>query len=156
MYRPTPDQALVKSRIHSGLRDQPWLDASKLTVAELCQRADEPRLKTWLADAEFRSWLLDANTVRAKIDAALERAVDALCDIVSDPDVGPRGKVTAASVVRAAEVLAQLGGLYPEKTKTVVFADRELAALDETQLESQIKLYESRRKRQLAAGGADE
>ncbi len=88
IYRPTPDQRLVKAEFLTALKDGPHPE--KITAAFAVQVTDRSVIEKWWSVEGFRQWFLDSqafeNRAEAYASSALEIAHEIAVTGVRDGD----------------------------------------------------------------------
>lgn len=118
-------QKRTKIQFWRKVSDNPLVEPKNLSNAEIAEIAQEPQLKLWLANEEFRAWFMDDKALEDLLQLGAESAVERLISIVNETNVGPREAVSSSSQVAAAKILLDFAGLAPaKKTETTIKADQ--------------------------------
>lgn len=136
-WTPTQAQMLAKARLHARLRDLSILtDIGSLAPARLAELAGDRRLSRWLDNPDFVAWVYDRDDFAHRAIALKDEAIQVLADILRaeyEPKV-----LTAKDKLKAADMLLQLTGAYPSKTKEIRYLDKDLAELTEAEATKQL------------------
>lgn len=136
-YRPSREQERAKARLHQRLRERAEVvDLASLTADEVATLAGNRRVLTWLRDSGFAAWLADRDSW--VVDAlAMRQTVIAVIAEVLTSDYEPK-VLTAKDKLKAADMLAQLAGMYPPKSREVRFLDKDLDAMPPDQVQAEL------------------
>lgn len=138
-WQPTKPQRKFKARAY---QQNPKVDFSKLTPLEVQTLTGNRSVKTWMTDEktgwEFRDWFYNKNYAKQLLESGAEIAVQELIGILENPDMGPRGEVTAAAKVNAAKTLLDYAGYAPAKINEK-YLDQAIQDMDESQLEEFVR-----------------
>ena len=131
MFNPSLPQAKYKAKLHAEHKQLDWatLDGKGLQTL-----TGNRSVQGWWADEEFRDWLKEQNTDKLLIAATTVDAIERLRAIILEDDVGPGGKVTAASQVAAARIIMEFAGLAPATHKVVEYKDKDIEKMNEIEL----------------------
>ena len=118
-------QKRAKIQFWRKVEDNPLIDASNLSNANIAEIVGDINVKLWLADPEFKAWFLDDKSLDDLLQLGAESAVERLISIVNETNVGPREAVSSSSQVAAAKILLDFAGMSPvKKTETTLKADQ--------------------------------
>lgn len=146
VFRPSQSQEYAKARLHDRLKARADLvDLASLTAQEVADLAGNQRVLGWLKDPAFAAWLADNDAYAYTALALRETAVAVLADILR-ADYEPK-ILTAKDKLKAADMLFQLTGAYPAKSKEVRFMDAELERMPADQVRAEL----AERRKALAA-----
>ncbi len=127
-YKPSHEQERAKARLQLALRERGEVtDLGSLTADEVAHLAGNRKLLTWLREPGFAAWLGDKNTWMVSALALQETVIAVLADILTS-DYEPK-ILTAKDRLKAADMLLQLTGSYPAKSKEVRFLDKDLETM---------------------------
>jgi hypothetical protein len=94
-----------------------------------------------MKNPQFAAWWFNKDVVRQKLLATQELAVDRLTQILLTDDIGPKGTVSAASVVRAAELLMNYSGMAPPKKTEITAKTDNINNMNRDQLREFLKSH---------------
>lgn len=92
-------------------REELGIAATSLAKEDVVKLSQTTAISQWLNDESFAAWFFDVNTVRIKIAAFVEAAVDRLGEIITSHDE----KTRPADVIKAADQLFKLAGAYAKE-----------------------------------------
>jgi hypothetical protein len=138
-------QQEAKAGFWAVAADSPMVDPADLTLAAVQQLCPDTRIKHWWSQPGFREWFCNKNEWRQRVEYLVNKGLDAIEDVLSDPDAAPSARV------KAFEVLARLSDKEPARVKEVRFSDSFINNMSEAQLEE----YVRRQSKQLLAKEPD-
>lgn len=136
-FAPTLEQGRAKARLQARLRERGGLtDLASLRADEIAQLAGNRRVLTWLRTPAFAAWLADSDTYAHQAVAMRELAVQVIGEILLGDY---EAKIlTAKDKLKAADMLLQLTGAYPAKSREVRFLDKDLDAMPPDEVQAQL------------------
>lgn len=99
VFAPTPDMRRVKAAFWSKMQDNPNLSGSAGTLAAVQQIVTDKRLAKWWSLPGFSEWFQNGEEYRERMEYLADLALDALEQILTDPDANASAKVTSAKLV---------------------------------------------------------
>ena len=99
IFAPTPDMRRVKAAFWSKTRDNPHLVDSASTLTSIQQTVTDKRLTKWWSLPGFQAWFQNGEEYRERMEYLADLALDALEQILTDPDANASAKVTSAKLV---------------------------------------------------------
>jgi hypothetical protein len=129
----TPAMQRAKSAFWTIAADTPMVDPSDITLAAIQQICPDTRVKRWWSIPGFREWFCNKHEWRQRVEYLVNRGLDAIEDVLSDPEAAPSARV------KAFEVLAKLSNKEPARVKEVRFADSQIEKMSKEQLEAFIE-----------------
>ena len=114
IFKPTVAQSRFKAKLLSACATNPLLDVRGMSTGEMARYGGSRSVERWIKDEQFHAWLLDDEADRNMVKAGAHDAVSALLSIINEPDMGPKGKVTASAKVAAANLIMKSAGLFSE------------------------------------------
>jgi hypothetical protein len=137
-FEPSRTQSSAKARFWSRLREQNGLvELSTLTKAEVVQLSGSRHVEGWLRDPKFALWFFDKDSLTHRLQALKETAVDVLEEVLLSEY--QQGVLTAKDKLKAADLLLQVTGSFPSRTKEVVFADERISKMTEDEVDKELK-----------------
>lgn len=133
IFAPTPDMRRVKAAFWSKTRDNPHLVDSASTLTSIQQTVSDKRLAKWWSLPGFSSWFQNGEEYRERMEYLADLALDALEQILTDPDANASAKVTSAKLVL--EATSKL----PSKEETSPVS--RLEVMNRQELEDYIKRH---------------
>lgn len=138
-FNPTQSQLAAKAKIHSFLKEHPTVQISQMSATAMANAAGTTKVHEWLKNAEFVNWWVDDKVVGNKIYALQELAADRLREILTSPiEAGKDALVTSKDVLAAARMAFELGNAFPKANEKIVFADRQISKMDESETEREL------------------
>lgn len=142
-FKPKREQTLAKSKFWARYEEQSaLLDLESLTKEDVRRMSGSRHVETWLRDPEFAAWFFEKDALAYRLRALKETAVDVLEEILTS-DYEDK-VLTAKDKLKAADLILQVTGSFPSRTKEVVFYDERLNRLSPEELERE--LAEARQK----------
>jgi hypothetical protein len=140
-FNPTQAQRLAKARLKKwAASGESKMDPRNLNPAALATITKSPNLVKWASDPEFMDYLFDSDDMAARIGCLAELTLDRLYEILTSPIEGGRdATITANHVLAAAKQVIELAALAPKQERKVVFADKEVEALDAEATQKEIE-----------------
>jgi hypothetical protein len=136
-FRPTLEQERAKARLQLALRDRAeHIDLATLSADEVAGLAGNRRVLTWLRDPGFAAWLADKDGWVADALAMRQTVISVIADILTS-DYEPK-ILTAKDKLKAADMLAQIAGMYPPKSREVRFLDAEVERMSPDQVRAEL------------------
>ena len=99
VFVPTPDMRRAKAAFWSRFADAPPLSAGPLTLAAAQQIGADKRLAKWWSLPGFQDWFQNGEEFKERMEYLADLALDALEQVLSDPDANPSAKVASAKLV---------------------------------------------------------
>jgi hypothetical protein len=130
-FNPSLPQSKFKASLYAK---HPKIVVSELTPQQLQTLTNNRSVVKWAEQEGFLEWLGEKDTVRRLLEATSESAVACLMSIVTETDVGPAGRVTAANQVAAARLILEYAGFTPPSHKVVEYRDKDIEKMTETEL----------------------
>lgn len=134
-FGPSEAQAGAKAKLYG------WLDARKglvgietLSQDELASACGTRRVLEWLKDPEFQLWLYERDVFGLKVQATKEAALAVLRDIALDTS----GAMAPKDQLKALQMLLELAGAFPSKTKEIRFLDKDLNDMPDHETDRQL------------------
>lgn len=121
------------------LEGNPLVTAETATIEDV-RRVCGARTANWLeGNPEGAQWFFDRDSYSVSVEALKEVSLDVLREIMLTPlEPGDR-TLTARDKLKAAETILQLAGAFPSRTgPKVTFLDKEVAKLDEGQVDQRL------------------
>ena len=98
VFGPTPDMRRAKAAFWSRFSDAP-LSGGPLTLAAAQQIGADKRLAKWWALPGFQDWFQNGEEFKERMEYLADLALDALEQVLADPDANPSAKVASAKLV---------------------------------------------------------
>lgn len=127
-YRPTEEQQKVKAAFWTNQHRDDTIILSEITLARAYQVTGDSRLANWWSEPGFKGWFANKDEFKQKIEHLLNVGLNAISDLLRDPEV------QASAKVKAFEVLARLADKEPVKVKEVKFADKKIQEMNPAEL----------------------
>jgi hypothetical protein len=136
-FRPKKEQMLAKSKFWGRYEEQAaLLDLQSLTKEDVRRMSGSRHIETWLRDPEFAAWFFEKDSLAFRLRALKEAAVDVLEEILLSEY--EEKILTAKDKLKAADLILQVTGSFPSRTKEVVFYDERLNRLSPEELEKEL------------------
>ena len=137
-FSPNRTQNSAKARFWAKFKGQAGLvELSTLTKLEVIQLSGSKAVEAWLRDPKFALWFFDKDSLSHRLHALKETAVDVLEEILLSEYQA--GVLSAKDKLKAADMLLQVTGSYPSRTKEIVFADERISKMSEDEVERELK-----------------
>jgi len=130
-FTPTLPQSKFKASLYAK---HPRVQVSELTPQQLQTLTGNRSVVRWAEQEGFLEWLAEKDTVKRLLEATSESAVKCLMNIITETDVGPTGRVTAANQVAAARLILEYAGFTPPSHRVVEYRDKDIEKMSETEL----------------------
>lgn len=127
-YRPTEEQQEVKAAFWANQHRDDTIILSDITLARAYQVTGDSRLAKWWSEPGFKGWFSNKDEFKQKIEHLLNVGLQAMNDLLRDPEV------QASAKVKAFEVLAKLADREPVKVREVKFADKKVQEMTPAEL----------------------
>lgn len=126
-FVPSKPQRKAKARFWSEIQNNPLIDPTCLSLAEIGRLAGTTTVAKWAAEEPgFRAWFTSKDEIKVMLKMGAEAAVERLVAIVQETDVGPKGTVSAGTQVQAAKLLLEFGGFAPAQQKEIKVTSNQL------------------------------
>jgi len=142
-------QREAKSRLHRYLEEfsetKSLENITSTEMAHVC-KVGHSTLKRWFDCSEaFELWFFDSTSFSTEVDALSEMAIERLHEIITSP-IGTKrdDPVKAKDILAAIRLAAELADRFPKKAKEVIFADKQLAKLNESEVDNELKKLEGK------------
>jgi len=99
MLNITPEMRDCKTRFWKMLEGNPICDPDHVTLAAVQQLTGDKKVKVWWEKPAFVKWFTAGDEYEVKLSSAKYTAVDALLDIMMNPDSPASARVAAAKTV---------------------------------------------------------
>lgn len=99
MLQVTEEMRACKTRFWKMLDSNPICDPEHITLAAVQQLTGEKKLKGWWEKPAFVSWFTSGDEYEVKLSSAKFSAVDALMDVLMNPDSPASARVAAAKII---------------------------------------------------------
>lgn len=141
-FKPTPHQTLAKAGFHRRLSEMSFMysletmSLDKIAKMASCSLA---QIEDWGRQPGWAAWFFEADTAERLIHAHKELAIRSIINVLQMPiGDGKDGSVQPKDLLKAAELLARLGDMEPNKRKEVTFLDKDLGKLSNDEVDSEI------------------
>lgn len=127
-YIPTSAQQKLKSQFWLNWRGNPMVDPSSMSAAQVAAMAGDSKVEAWMRDPLFKSWFLNADEWRSKLDAMFEAWIDKaaarlMSSTMSDGDLIKLGKLLGEFTNRTTTVKEKAPTpVNPEQAKEILGA----------------------------------
>jgi hypothetical protein len=108
-FRPTPEMRKVKSIVLSRLADDPSSAPGTLLTQSTAERMAGRSLAEWWGQPGFQEWLSNHEEFRERLEGLALTAMDALENVLTQPDMQP------TAIVNAAKVVMELASKFPRQ-----------------------------------------
>lgn len=126
IYRPTPDQRLIKAEFHTALASGP--SPEKITAAFAVQVTNRIVIEKWWSVAGFKAWFLDSQSFESRAEAYANSALEIAHEIATTG-------MKDGDRLAAAKLLMDIAGKIKKQAAEVRFLDDSIpddaAELDE-------------------------
>lgn len=132
----------AKATFWNRIQKNPALDPSRMDANEIARISGYSDIIIQLQRPEFKEWFMDQDTNKSLLEAGVSGAVETLTRIVClDVDAITKGElaVKIGDVVRACEVMLKYAGYEPIRHKSIEVVDREVAKMNEADLDQFIE-----------------
>ena len=114
IYRPTPDQRLVKAEFQTALADGPHPE--RITAAFAVQVTDRSVIEKWWGVTGFRQWFLDNRSFENRAEAYADSALEIIHEIAV-------AGVRDSDRLAAARTLMDIAGKVKKQQAEIRFLD---------------------------------
>lgn len=137
-FKPTHHQTLAKAGFHRRLSEMSFMySLETMSLDQIAKMAScsLAQIEDWGKQAGWAAWFFEADTAERLIHAHKELAIRSIINVLQMPiGDGKDGSVQPKDLLKAAELLARLGDLEPNKRKTVEFLDKDLGKMTEDEV----------------------
>lgn len=127
-WYPTVPQKKFKAKAY---REHPSVDFKTLTPTQVQTLTGNRSVHKWLEDPEFAEWFHNADHNKQLLEAGVESAIQALIEIIEDPEHRQR--------VAAADKLLAYAGYTPASKREVTYKDADIEKMSEAELKAFIQ-----------------
>lgn len=134
IYDPSSRDREIKVRFWQAMEDNPMVDASLVTVAMAAKMTGSRNLEALWSKPGFKSWFLNDNEFRQRVDVLSSLALDAIEAVLKSDD--PKGQ---GARVNAAKLLLEMANKMPAKqhgSGKQASMEKVIASMDRVQLEA--------------------
>lgn len=142
-YVPTDKDRALKAQFWSKFKQNPIVDEADVTP-ELVKRYTGRDISGLMKHPDFWVWFSNSRTTEQLLEMAAERGA-AMAVRMLDPSVVMNDNAR----VQLIKIVMDYSGRTPPSHKVIKWADRDVAALDEDQLDELIAKLSKKRKTQL-------
>lgn len=133
-FIPHPDQRKVKAALWAVINDNPAFDIDSITAEDVVKITADSRVRRWWKETDFRSWLLNKDEFRQRLEYQAQLALDTLERVLISTDAK-----SANAQVQAAKLILEAASKMPQKWTKEVWADERISKMDKLQLQEYIK-----------------
>jgi hypothetical protein len=148
-FEPTDKMEMAKERFWKALNSNPMLtnDIGNMTLDALIMHSRSKHLTKWIEKHPlFLAWFCDEEFEQLTIQTMAKEAYKKVREIMHSP-LEPK-VLTAKDQLNAANMLLQLGDKFPNKRREIIYADKELAKMTDSDVDKEMRSIESQLKRQ--------
>lgn len=135
MHCPTKDQKQLKAAFWTLWADNPFVSPERITLADVKQVTQSNEVGRWWGDEQFRSWFLNQNEFRQKLEYLAHRALDVAEEIL-ETDITDKNMNAKVQMIK---LIAELANKVPQRWVKEKIIDAEIQKMDPAQLESYIQ-----------------
>jgi hypothetical protein len=146
-FKPKGPMYVAKQRLKEYLRINPT--ASNISLDEICKITMTQRVRVWIEKyPKFLIWFIDLEYEAVRMAAYKEQAIDVAMKIMTSRY--QEKVLTAKDKLKAAEIMLQITGAYPQKVREVKVREKEeetqdhYSNLDDEQVKSELKKTKER------------
>lgn len=137
-FSPSRTQSIAKTRFWNRFNEEAgFLDLESLSRDDVVRLAGTKQVTGWLKDQGFARWFFEKDSLVHRIQSLKETAVDVLEEVLLR-DYEDR-VLTAKDKLKAVDLLLQVTGSYPSRTKEIVFADARINAMSDEEVEKELE-----------------
>lgn len=126
-FSPTRPQMRAKARFWQAAQDNPLVDVTCLSLAEIERMSDCRSIAAWSKEHEdFYRWFTSPDEMKVLIREGVEAGVARLVKIVQEDRVGPREPVTTSNQLAAIKLLMEVSGMLANKSEVTVKTQQQL------------------------------
>ncbi len=135
-FKTTASMHFAKVQLKNYLKLNPT--ASNLSLDDLCKITKTQRIRVWMEKyPKFLIWFIDLEHEVLRMDAYRETAIDVVMKVMKSRY--REGVLTAKDTLKAAEMMLQITGAFPQKTKETKFSDKTIESMDADQTKSELR-----------------
>lgn len=148
MFKPTKDQARAKAQFFNKYEKNQLLGpVDTLSIQVMEKLAGEKDLNRWMQEPGFRNWFLNNEYNKELLESAVELSIKEALNILEMPSDGEKGSPKPSDKLSAMKIILEYAGYAPKKQATVEYQDKEIAAMDEENLDRMINKALAQQKR---------
>lgn len=141
-YKPSSTQSIAKAGFHRRLSELSFMySLETMSLEQIAKMANcsLAQIEEWGRQPGWAAWFFEADTAERLIHANKELAIRAIINMLHLPiGDGKDGSIQPKDQIKAAELLARLADLEPNKRKTVEFLDKDLGKMDSDTVDVEI------------------
>jgi hypothetical protein len=99
VFSPTPDMRRAKAAFWSRFAEAPMVPSDTITLASIQNISSDKRLSKWWTLPGFAEWFQNREEFRERLEYLADVALDALEQVLTDPDANAGAKVNSAKLV---------------------------------------------------------
>lgn len=136
MFKPSRSQAKAKATLHNRAEKNPLIGSlDALSVRKLEKLSGVKDLSVWVDSPGFMEWFLNPESNKELLESGVELAISRALDILDTP----LGDVKASDHLAAMKLILDYAGYTPKKQAVVEYKDKDIANMDEDNLDQIIK-----------------
>lgn len=129
IFKPTYDQVQIKAAFWAKFSTNPLVDVHNIGLTTVQKFVSDARIDRWWHVYGFKEWFLNEEEFSQRALALAHLAVEALEDILLNPDANPSARVNAA------KLSMEIANKMPQKWQKVQYLDDQVQKMDQAQLE---------------------
>ena len=136
MFKPSRSQAKAKATLHNRAEKNPLIGSlESLSIRKLEKLSGIKDLSPWVDSPGFMEWFLNPESNKELLESGVELAISRALDILDTP----LGDVKASDHLAAMKLILDYAGYTPKKQAVVEYKDKDIANMDEDNLDQIIK-----------------
>lgn len=130
IHSPTREQKQLKAAFWTIWADNPIASPDRISLMDVQQLTGSNEIARWWLQAEFRSWFLNQNEFRQKLEYLAHRSLDVAEEIL-EADLTDKNM---NAKVQAIKLIAELSNKVPQRWVKEKIIDAEVQKMDPAQL----------------------
>jgi uncharacterized protein YjcR len=141
-------QELAKAAFHKRLSELSFMYSLDTVTLEQTAKMAGVSINTierWNGTEGWAAWFFNHDTPELKVSAIREIAVNNLRRILHSPlGDGKDGTISTKDMLKAIEMVFEVGDMMPNKRKEVTFIDKDLNKMQDEEVEAEMKKVRSK------------
>ncbi|TGN99699.1 hypothetical protein PN36_34995 [Candidatus Thiomargarita nelsonii] len=133
IFRPSSEQRRTKAAFWVRHAENPLVSADKITLSFAQQITRDSRLKNWWKSSGFLEWFTNQDEFRQRVEYLAHLALDAIEDILLDPEGNQNAKVNTAKLI------IEASNKMPPRVKVEKVLDERINKMGRDQLDAYLR-----------------